>query len=80
MTWASSEKCPARIALSRMIARPAAFVGISHLLSAKEVRARFPQLARYGLMVNSDAYRLNEIRRRTTFKLAHRSVAELALA
>lgn len=55
-------------------------VEISHLLSAKEARARFPQLARYGLIANSDAHRLNEIQRRTTLKMAHRSVAELALA
>lgn len=55
-------------------------VEISHLLGAKEARARFSQLARYGLIANSDAHRLNEIQRRTTLKMAHRSVAELALA
>ncbi len=52
-------------------------VEISHLLGAKETRARFPQLARYGLIANSDAHRLREMRRRTTLKLAHRTVAEL---
>jgi len=55
-------------------------VEISHLLGAKEARARFPQLARYGLIADSDAHRLSEMRRRTTLKLAHRTVAELALA
>ncbi len=55
-------------------------VEISHLLGPKEARARFPQLARYGLIADSDAHRLSEIRRRTTLKLAHRTVAELALA
>lgn len=55
-------------------------VEISHLLGPKEARARFPQLARYGLIADSDAHRLSEMRRRTTLKLAHRAVAELALA
>ncbi len=55
-------------------------VEISHLLGVKEARARFPQLARYGLIANSDAHRLNEIHRRTTIKVMHRTVAELALA
>jgi hypothetical protein len=55
-------------------------VEISHLLGPKEARARFPQLARYGLIADSDAHRLSEMRRRTTLKMAHRTVAELALA
>jgi hypothetical protein len=55
-------------------------VEISHLLGPKEARSRYPQLARYGLIADSDAHRLSEMRRRTTLKLAHRTVAELALA
>ena len=55
-------------------------VEISHLLGPKEARVRFPQLARYGLIADSDAHRLSEMRRRTTLKVAHRTVAELALA
>jgi len=55
-------------------------VEISHLLAAKEARTRFPQLARYGLIADSDAHRLSEIHRRTTIKVMHRTVAELALA
>jgi hypothetical protein len=53
---------------------------ISHLLGSKEARSRFPQLARYGLIADGDAHRLNEICRRTTLKMAHRTTAELALA
>ncbi len=55
-------------------------VEISHLLGPKEARTRFPQLARYSLIADSDAHRLSEMRRRTTLKLAHRTVAEFALA
>jgi PHP family Zn ribbon phosphoesterase len=55
-------------------------VEISHLLSPKEARSRFPQLARYGLIANSDAHRLKEMVRRTMFRMAAPTVAELALA
>jgi 3',5'-nucleoside bisphosphate phosphatase len=55
-------------------------VEISHLLGAKEARVRFPQLARYGLIADGDAHRLNEMCRRSTLKMAHRTTAELALA
>jgi 3',5'-nucleoside bisphosphate phosphatase len=55
-------------------------VEISHLLGPKEARPRFPQLARYGLIADGDAHRLNEICRRSTLKMAHRTTAELALA
>jgi hypothetical protein len=55
-------------------------VEVSHLLSVKEARARFPQLARYGLIADSDAHRLDDMRRRTTVKMVHRTVAELAQA
>lgn len=55
-------------------------VEISPLITARDARARFPQLARYGLIANGDAHRLCEMLRRTTLKLAHRTVAELALA
>jgi PHP family Zn ribbon phosphoesterase len=55
-------------------------VEISHLLSPKEARSRFPQLTRYGLIANSDAHRLKEMVRRTMFRMAAPTVAELALA
>ncbi len=55
-------------------------VEISHLLGPKEARARFPHLARYGLIADSDAHRLSEIRKRNTLKMAAPTVAELALA
>jgi PHP family Zn ribbon phosphoesterase len=53
---------------------------ISHLIGPKEARARFPELARYGLVASGDAHRLKEISQRTTFKIAEPTVAELALA
>jgi hypothetical protein len=55
-------------------------VEISHLLGTKEARNRFPQLAHYSLIADSDAHRLSEMRRRTTLKMARHSVAEFALA
>lgn len=55
-------------------------VEISHLLGPKEARTRFPQLARYGLIADSDAHRLSEMRKRNTLKMAAPTVAELALA
>ncbi|MBN1887534.1 MAG: PHP domain-containing protein [Thermoflexales bacterium] len=55
-------------------------VEISHLLGPQEARARFPQLKRYSLVANGDAHRLKEIARRTTFKMAEVTVAEIALA
>lgn len=55
-------------------------VEISHLLSPKDARARFPHLAGYGLIASSDAHRLSEMRRRTTLRLAAPTVAELSLA
>jgi PHP family Zn ribbon phosphoesterase len=55
-------------------------VEISHLLGPQEVRARFPQLVRYGLIADSDAHRLSEMRRRTTLKMVEPTVAELARA
>ena len=55
-------------------------VEVSHLLGPKEARARFPQLARYGLIADGDAHRLGEMCRRNTLKMAHRTTAELAWA
>jgi PHP family Zn ribbon phosphoesterase len=55
-------------------------VEISHLVSPQEARARFPQLARYSLIANGDAHRLKEMARRTTYKMAQPTVAELSLA
>ncbi len=53
---------------------------ISHLVSAKEARARFPELERYSLVAGGDAHRLNEVTKRTTLKMAEATVAELTLA
>jgi PHP family Zn ribbon phosphoesterase len=55
-------------------------VEISHLIGPAEARARFPQLARYGLMASGDAHRLQDMARRTTLKMESPTVAELALA
>ncbi len=55
-------------------------VEISHLVTQKEARARFPQLAGYSLIANGDAHRLEEMARRTTIKMKAPTVAELALA
>lgn len=55
-------------------------VEISRLVKPQEARERFPELARYALVANGDAHRLSEIDRRTTFKMAEPTVAELARA
>jgi PHP family Zn ribbon phosphoesterase len=55
-------------------------VEISHLVGPKEAYERFPQLKHYSLIASGDAHRLNEMTRRTTFKVAKPTVAELALA
>lgn len=55
-------------------------VEISPLVGPEEARARFPQLAHYGLVASGDAHRLQEISRRTTLKMEAPTVAELALA
>ena len=55
-------------------------VEISSLVGAEEARARFPQLARYGLVANGDAHRLQEISRRTTLRMKAPTVSELTLA
>jgi PHP family Zn ribbon phosphoesterase len=55
-------------------------VEISHLISLKEARARFPQLERYSLMAGSDAHRLKDMASRTTLKMAEATVAEISLA
>ncbi len=55
-------------------------VEISHLVSLKEARDRFPQLERYSLMAGSDAHRLKDMAARTTLKMAEATVAELSLA
>jgi len=55
-------------------------VEITHLVGPKEARARFPQLEHYSLVANGDAHRLKEMARRTTFKMAEATVAELVLA
>ena len=55
-------------------------VEISHNVGPTEARERFPQLVHYSLMASSDAHRLREMARRTTFKMAKATVAELSLA
>jgi PHP family Zn ribbon phosphoesterase len=55
-------------------------VEISHLVSLKEARTRFPQLEGYSLIASSDAHRLKDMASRTTFKMAEANVAELSLA
>jgi PHP family Zn ribbon phosphoesterase len=55
-------------------------VEISHNVGPIEARERFPQLVHYSLIASSDAHRLREMARRTTFKMAKATVAELSLA
>jgi len=55
-------------------------VEISTNVGPVEARERFPQLTRYSLVANGDAHRLKEMVRRTTFKMAAPTVAEIALA
>ncbi len=57
-----------------------AAVEISSRTSPDEVRARFPQLQDYNLVVSGDAHRLNEMVARTMVKVREPTVAELALA
>ncbi|MBE9506753.1 MAG: PHP domain-containing protein [Chloroflexi bacterium] len=55
-------------------------VEISPNIGPQEARARFPQLERYSMVANGDAHRLKEMAKRTTFKMAEATVAELSLA
>ncbi len=55
-------------------------VEISMNIGPVEARERFSQLAGYGLVANGDAHRLSEMVRRTTFKMAAPTVAEISLA
>jgi PHP family Zn ribbon phosphoesterase len=55
-------------------------VEISPLVGPKDARARIPGLERYSLIANGDAHRLKEMVRRTTLKMATRTIAELSLA
>jgi PHP family Zn ribbon phosphoesterase len=55
-------------------------VEISHLVGPRTARARFPELEQYSLVASSDAHRLKDINRRTTFKVAAPTVAEISLA
>jgi len=55
-------------------------VEISANIGVVEARERFPQLTRYSLVASSDAHRLKEMAKRTTFKMAEATVAELSLA
>jgi hypothetical protein len=53
---------------------------ISPNVGLQEARDRFPELAHFGLVAGGDAHRLREIGRRTTFKMAEATVAEIAMA
>ncbi len=55
-------------------------VEISPLVGPKEARERIPGLEGYSLIANGDAHRLKEMVRRTTLKMATRTVGELNLA
>jgi len=55
-------------------------VEISSCVGLAQARERFPQLADYSLVANGDAHRLREMARRTTFKVAQATVAEIYLA
>lgn len=53
---------------------------ISARTTLPQARERFPQLATWSLVGNGDAHRLHDMARRTTFKVAAPTVAELSLA
>lgn len=55
-------------------------VEISRLVKLQEARERFPELAHYAVVANSDAHRLHEMGQRMTLKMAEPTVAELARA
>ena len=55
-------------------------VEISSNIGPVQARERFPQLARYSLVANGDAHCLRDMARRTTFRMAQATVAELSLA
>jgi PHP family Zn ribbon phosphoesterase len=55
-------------------------VEISHLIGPNDARTRFRQLEHYSLVASGDAHRLKEMTRRTTWKMAEPTVAELTLA
>jgi PHP family Zn ribbon phosphoesterase len=55
-------------------------VEISHLVGAKDARARVPGLEGYTLVANGDAHRLKEMVCRTTIKMNAPTVVELGLA
>jgi PHP family Zn ribbon phosphoesterase len=55
-------------------------VEISTLVGPEDARARIPGLGGYSLIANGDAHRLKEMLRRTTLKMASRTIAELGLA
>jgi PHP family Zn ribbon phosphoesterase len=55
-------------------------VEISHNIGPKEARARFPELQGYTLVANGDAHRLGEMDKRTTFRIAEPTIAEISLA
>lgn len=55
-------------------------VEISHLITPKQARERFPQLRGYSLVANSDAHYLRDMDRRNTFKIQAPTIAEIKLA
>lgn len=55
-------------------------VEISHRATPAQMRSRFPQLQRLGMVANSDAHYLHDMQKRNTFKIKEPTVAEVALA
>lgn len=55
-------------------------VEISHNTNPVAARERFPHLEQYSLVGNSDAHRLEDMRRRTTLKMKAPTIQEISLA
>jgi PHP family Zn ribbon phosphoesterase len=53
---------------------------LSRLADPNAVRARFPQLAGYTLLVSGDAHQLEEMQNRTMFKVQDLTITELRQA
>ncbi len=59
---------------------PIAGVEVSVNTTPADARVRFPQLSRYGIVVNGDAHRLNELVARTQIWVEQPAISELRLA
>jgi PHP family Zn ribbon phosphoesterase len=55
-------------------------VGLSRHITPQKAIEKFPQLAQYGLIVNSDAHRLEEMMARTLVHVKAPTISELRLA